>query len=298
MIEARKINESLYHKPYEVEGIKALSSSSLAGTDVNHNLSVDESQNLLADEGLKDMFEYFLSTLGEYELQQVIASIQETIKAELGEPARSQALDLLKRYIDYKIGIEELQQGFVVYDSGVNMLDKLIAQQSEIKTYRERFFDQVEYEAFFASEDIQNRFLIQQLKINSDETLTATEKQQHIEIASLELPEDIRATRQRAQQHALLSEQVRKMKADNAPVSEVYQLRENMLGSEAAAALADLDKRRAQWSQRLSSFSAERKTVLDSSLSEQDKEQSISELLAYHFDETERKRVSALVHFP
>jgi lipase chaperone LimK len=295
VVEARLINESMYQKPYESEGITTLVASSLSGIEINSEFKIDNDQNLLADAGIKDMFDLYLSTLGEYDLEQVIATIQENIKSDLSEPARSQALDLLKRYIDYKIGLSELQEGFAASQEEQGMIETLLSQQAEVSAYRKTFFNMEEYEAFFDSEDRQNDFLIEQLRISRDTSLTTEEKQQLLSAAEQKLPEEIQFTRKRAQQHALLGEKIREMKASEASQAEIFNAREQVLGSEAAVALADLDRQRELWSQRLAQFADERSKVMESSLSEDDKERSVSQLLAYHFSDTEQKRVSALL---
>jgi lipase chaperone LimK len=296
IIEARKLNEALYHKPVQKSAEGLLNPASLEGTDISYEFNLDDNRNLLPGSGLRDMFEYFLSSLGENDLEQVIGAIQSEIQSNLDEPARSQALDLLKRYIDYKIGIEELQHAFAMQEASVGMIEQLIARQAQVKAYRETYFDQGEYDAFFASEELQDSFLIEQLRVNADDSLSAIEKEQYLAAASLSLPEDIRATRVRAQQHAILGEKVRELRAQNASDGDIYRLREASLGSDAAEALSKLDERRSQWKDRLAAFSSEIENVRASSLSEIDRDESISQLLAYHFSDVEQKRVSALMN--
>lgn len=294
-IDARIVNESMYRQPFNSEGIEDLVDTSLSGTDFSKGFKVDSNHNLLADIAIKDLFDYFLSTLGEYDLEQVIASIQNNIRSELSEPARSQALNLLKRYIDYKIGIEELQESFLAIKDDRAMVDVLISQQTEIKAYRQTYFNMEEYAAFFEHEDIQNEFLIEQLRISRDPSLSASQKQEMLSQAEKMLPEDMLETRKRSQEHALLGEQIREMKSKHASDEEIFSVREEVLGSDAAMALADLDQQRELWNQRLALFSDERNRVMASSLSEGDKKRSVSELLAFHFTDIEQKRVNALL---
>ena len=66
--------------------------ASLAGTSVPEGWArTDRLGNLIPTPHLRQLFEYFLSALGEESLQQLVARIQAALSV-LDEPARSQAL--------------------------------------------------------------------------------------------------------------------------------------------------------------------------------------------------------------
>ena len=77
--------------------------ASLAGTSVPDGWArTDRLGNLIPTPQLRQLFEYFLSALGEESLPQLVARIQRALSV-LDEPARAQALVTLGAYLDYKL---------------------------------------------------------------------------------------------------------------------------------------------------------------------------------------------------
>eukprot|EP00487_Bulimina_marginata_P003880 TRINITY_DN19357_c0_g1_i1.p1 TRINITY_DN19357_c0_g1~~TRINITY_DN19357_c0_g1_i1.p1 ORF type:complete len:105 (-),score=15.93 TRINITY_DN19357_c0_g1_i1:182-496(-) len=79
--------------------------------DINHDvvLKTDADGNLIVGEEAKHLFEFYLSSIGEESLEQILTRIQLELDEQLQPPALDQALSLLKRYIDYKIELAELE---------------------------------------------------------------------------------------------------------------------------------------------------------------------------------------------
>ncbi|MGV8597295.1 lipase secretion chaperone, partial [Pseudomonas aeruginosa] len=65
--------------------------TSFRGTSVDGSFSVDASGNLLITRDIRNLFDYFLSAVGEEPLQQSLDRLRAYIAAELQEPARGQA---------------------------------------------------------------------------------------------------------------------------------------------------------------------------------------------------------------
>lgn len=295
--ELKALNLKQFEQPVTASETQVEKPTSLQGVEFAAELKSNEDQTLIPTYSLRELFEHYLSTYGEQDLEQVIALIQADIVKKLEEPARSEALALLKRYIDYKIALAEDNPVSVInQDESLSYLEKIIAAKMNLQAFREQFFSTQEYEAFFAQEDAQNEYMIEQLRINTDPNLDPQEKSALLEQAKQLLPEDVRISRERVQQHADLRERVKELRANGASESEVYQAREAEFGSEAASALAELDEQRKVWQQRLQVFAERRSAILDSGLSESDKTKSVNELLVAQFDDTERKRVSALMN--
>ncbi|WP_250655571.1 lipase secretion chaperone [Alkalimarinus coralli] len=295
--EARHANETLFESP-TTKGITELHKpDSLRGINFQADFKVSESNNLIPNYAIRELFDHYLSTYGEVEIDNIIALIQGEINESLQEPAKSEALALLKRYIDYKIELAENNPELSLNtDDGASYLEKIISAQSALQSLRKDFFNQAEYESFFGLEDTQNAYMIEQIRINTDPTLSDEEKRERLEQANMLLPDELVERRNRVQRHAQLREQVTSIQAEGGSQEEVFRVREEALGSEAASALAQLDEQRQQWSQRLNNFSKERKSILDSSLSDQDKATSIDNLIAAHFDTSEQKRVRAIMN--
>ena len=158
------------------------------------------------------------------------------------------------------------------------------------------YFSALEYESFFGEEDAQVAFTVEQLRINSNPSLSPEERSMRLEQASQILPDHVRESRAQSQKHALTRTKVNQLRESGASEEDVYRFREQEFGAEAAVALAQLDNKRSKWKARLGQFSAERNAILDSGLSELDKSSAINELLITHFDATEQKRARALMN--
>ena len=70
---------------------------------------MDADGNLIITKSLKDLFDYFLSSYGESSIPSIINSIQQHIMQQLDEPARTQALQVLKAYFSYKNALLDLE---------------------------------------------------------------------------------------------------------------------------------------------------------------------------------------------
>lgn len=294
--QARQANIELFQNPITETRSKARIPDSLSGIEFAPELQIDEKKNLIPSYAIRELFEHYLSTFGEADIKEIISLIQMEINTALEEPARSEAIELLKRYIDYKIALAEYSQT-VALDSDGDMpyFEQVAGIQAEIQALRASFFNLSEYDSFFSREDAQNAFMIEQLRINADSSLSEPQRTAQLAQARSLLPEDIAERREQTQQHANLREQVTAIRAEGASDEEVFRLRESALGTQAAMNLAKLDEERQLWKYRLAAFSQERQSILDSSLSQSDKHRSIEDLLAARFGSSERKRVRAIM---
>ncbi len=292
----KQINQQRFEQPTTKASPAAGIPASLAEVHFQADFQINHNRRLIPTLAVRELFDHYLSSLGETDLAGVIRLIQAEIHNALPEPARSEAFSLLKRYIDYKIALAELD--YVSAQTPTNdpaYADTLVATQSALHALRSHYFDSAESAQFFAREDAQNDYMIAQIRISRDTTLTKEEKRSQLAQAATLLPADIAASRLRVQKHAHIREQVTEVQASGASEEVVFQLRENSLGTEAAQALAQLDQDRKAWKERLTRFSAERTAILISSLSDEDKAASVDALLTSHFDKNEHKRVRAIM---
>src|SRR5690606_16991165 len=82
--------------------------ASLQGTDVDGELLVDAQGNLVASIGVRRVFDYFLSTLGEEDLDTIKARIAAHLVEKLPPEAARQAWRLLNNYLDCQHALSEL----------------------------------------------------------------------------------------------------------------------------------------------------------------------------------------------
>lgn len=263
--------------------------ASLVGTSVPGGWNqVDSVGGLIPTPALRQLFEYYLSALGEESLEQLVARIEKTLLA-LQEPARTQALDTLRAYLDYKLALSDLEAG---YDGGTE-LDAVQMQQrmQEIQALRRAWLDSATADAFFAQDEAIDRFQIEKLRISRDPSLT--EEQREVALAQAEdaLPASLRQARRETRRFTDY-ERARQELADDPEALKNW--RREAFGIETAQRLQALEQEQANWNQRWHAYSAQRQSLMTSGLAGPELKQAIADLREQHFTDTERVRAEAL----
>jgi lipase chaperone LimK len=265
---------------------------SLQGIDLNIALPLDRNGNLIVGMELKDLFELYLSAKGEESLDDILLRIQNALAQQLTSPALEQGYGALKRFIEYKVELANLEQQ--QRNENLSELESIRQQKQILATLQQKYFTPIEGEALFLAETEYDAFMLEHLTIQQNKQLTSVEKQQQVEALEASLPEDIRAGRKSAMAPGKIYQQTEAMKSEGKTSAEIYQMRAQSLGEEAATALAQLDKQRDQWQQRLGTFNTTYDSISASGLSETDQKTAVNALLARDFNATESIRVRAL----
>ena len=261
--------------------------TSLRGTEVDGELLVDARGNLVLTSQVRHLFDYFLSLIGEESSQQARQRIRDHLTAQLDEPARSQALELLETYLDYQYQLVDLEARFPVAER----LEDLLAREQAVQQLRARLFSREAHEAFFAGEEIYNNFTLERLTIQQDPSLSDREKGLAIEALRENLPEEMQQLLV-PQIHNDLREQTLALRAAGADEGRIRQLRMGMLGPEATERLEELDRSRAEWRERVEAFQQERERILSQpGLADSDRRAAVNALLEEQFTANERLRL-------
>lgn len=261
--------------------------TSLRGTEVDGELLVDARGNLVLTSQVRHLFDYFLSLIGEESSQQARQRIRDHLTAQLDEPARSQALELLETYLDYQYQLVDLEARFPVAER----LEDLLAREQAVQQLRARLFSREAHEAFFAGEEIYNNFTLERLTIQQDPSLSDREKGLAIEALRENLPAEMQQLLV-PQIHNDLREQTLALRAAGADEARIRQLRVGMLGPEATERLEELDRSRAEWRERVEAFQQERERILSQpGLADNDRRAAVNALLEEQFTANERLRL-------
>lgn len=263
--------------------------ASLVGTSVPDGWNqVDSVGDLIPTPALRQLFEYYLSALGEESLEQLVARIEQTLLA-LREPARTQALDTLRAYLDYKLAISDLEAGY----GGGTELDAVQMQQrmQEIQALRRTWLDSTTADVFFAHDEAIDRFQIEKLRISRDPSLTADQREVALAQAEDALPDPLRQARRETRRFTDY-EKARQELADDPEALQNW--RREAFGIETARRLEVLEQEQANWNQRWQTYSAQRQNLLTSGLAGPELKQAIADLRDQHFTDTERVRAQAL----
>lgn len=287
--EAKQIN----HRQFESVVPDTLPVS-LTGTSHEASLRVDDRGDLIVDGEIQQLIEFYLSAVGEEPLDLLLARIQLELTQQLEQPALSQAMQLLKRYIDYKIALAETILEPVSELSGGEPHTNIQMRKQTIEATRRDYFTEVEYDQFFSDEARYDQFMLDHLAVTKDTSLSV--EQRHLKLVAIEqqLPEHIQKTRQKVTQYANLYEDANSLRVSGASIEQIYALREQELGSDAALALAELDEQRLHWKQRLDNYVIQRNRLLVAGLSDEDKDRAVENLIENNFSGTEIIRVKAL----
>lgn len=254
--------------------------ASLRGASHGVALRSDAEGNLLVQDDILRLFEFYLAAIEEESIEALLQRIQWELASQLQDPARQQANDLLRRYLDYRLALMALPQPTTL-DSHT-----LAAHLQQVDALRQQHFSSVEQTALFAAERAEDAHLLATLQ-NNESPGSAAEPGEMLSVEQ-------RLQRQQASRDAEVFEQIEQLRASGASAGQIYAVREQQLGSNAATALAQLDEQQALWQQRLQVFAAERQRIRELSLPAEEQRQAISTVLASSFDEREQLRVRAL----
>ncbi|WJN57777.1 lipase secretion chaperone [Pseudomonas sp. SO81] len=262
---------------------------SLQGTSHGVTLRADAQSNLVLQPDLLHLFDFYLAGREEEGLDKVLTRIHQDLAAQLKGNALDQARDLLSRYVDYRIALQNLPEADSSMDAGA-----LRQRLDALNATRQQYFSAEEYALFFANENAENEYMVQRLALGQQSGLSEEQRQQAVAELELQLPEEVRETRAASTRQGELYATTQAMLERGASAEEIRQVREQALGSEAANALAELDRQQAAWKQRLADYASERNRLRAAGLSDSELQSAVAELQASRFDELERKRVQAL----
>jgi lipase chaperone LimK len=266
---------------------------SLRGTRIDGGLAVDANGRFVPTLETRRFFDYFLTASGEVPADALRARIEHEIGRRLAPAAARDAMALLQRYLAYRERVRQLATVEVPDD------DDLEARLAMLVALRREVLGNDAAEAFFADEEADARRLLATRRIANDASLTPEERLARIDAiyadAEAELPADIREAREAARLATSLRDTEAEIRARGGDEAEIAAVRERLAGPEAAARLADLDRRRSAWQARVAAFRAARDRVQhDATLSPDARAAAITRLLDESFDPAERRRVAAL----
>lgn len=276
-------------------GLESLPGS-LQGTEVDGELLVDAGGHLKITSGVRRVFDYFLSAIGEEPLESILARLRAYIRSKLPALAAGEAGQLLDNYIAYKRGLANVQQAQPASDGGVDIA-AVRYQMQQVQALRSQYFTPEVISAFFGDEDAYDRYTLSRLELMQNKNLSATQRAQQLAALEQQLPASIQDSMKTVNQYQNLEALTADWKKRHGSPAELRQIRENLVGAEAADRLETLDRDRAAWDQRMSTWYGERAAIINNtSLSEVDRQRQLGQLRNSRFSADERLRVESLEH--
>ncbi|WP_296203895.1 lipase secretion chaperone [Psychrobacter sp. UBA3962] len=287
--------EDLPYRPDNfITGVEDLPRS-LQGTEVDGEIIINDKAQLVATRGLRRLYDYFLSALGEEESETIDARVEAYILNTTPQPAANEAIKLYYQYQTYLKQVAAIQSQS---NKPANSIEAIEKQQQQVKTVRRQLFTPKVEAAFFSTEDQLQAYNKQMLKIAQDKSLSNAEKQQAKQRYLQNLPGSL--TKKQAEQQANLQQlmtRTEQMKKRGANDQQLLEMRTELVGIEAAHRLAELDKQTQDFDRRFESYQQQKQQITDSNVSASEKQQQIAALEKRLFSDNEQKRLVGYEQF-
>ena len=280
-----------------VTGLERLPRS-LKGTQVDGEIIIDENKQLVVTEGLRRLFDYFLSAIGEEDEAVIFARVESYIRHHTPEPAASQAVAIFSKYVAYLKALPEIEKRYgnlqlQATKNGELDLNAIAQQKQDVANLRQQYFDKTTIEAFFGASDSYDDYSMEMVRINQNEQMSEAQKQAARQDYVSRLPDG--AIKTNIMQQANLNElmaRTEQMKAAGASPEALYNMRRELVGAPAAARLAQVDQQDADFDQRFKQYQTQKQQLLSQNADKAQAQTQINQIEQQLFNETERKRLA------
>jgi lipase chaperone LimK len=276
-----------------VTGLEQLPAS-LQGTDVDGEIIIDGNRQLVVTRRLRDVFDYFLTTIGEEPLATVLARIQAYIRHRVPDPAQGQAIHLLNQYVSYRDALKNIPE---VGGLSADQLDPdaVARQKQQEQQLRRQFFTAAEIDAFFADEDAYDQYSLAAIKIHRNSSLSEAQKAEQLAALINQLPANLQDSMQATSQYQQLDTLTTAIRARGGSDEDIRQMRLNLVGADATARLESIDREHASLDTRVSQYLQQKNQIMgQANLSPEQKALQIEQIEQRNFDAQERLRLAAL----
>ena len=255
---------------------------SLQGTRPDGAVHVAPDDSIVADAQLIELFDYYLSTVGEKSPAAVRADIERELDRTLRPAAAAAAKRVLTRYVAYRQALAGLGADRRLAGQDAAALKRRL---DALRGLRAQYFSQRETAAIFGREDAANAQALARMEIRDDRTMDAQQKQARLAALDAGLPADARAAREAPLKIVHVQEEAERLRAGGAGDDDVFRLRAEAFGADAAQRLADVDREEAVWKRRIEAYLVQRRGLND--------EAAVAALRNRMFSEDEQRRLRA-----
>ncbi|MFW2176319.1 MULTISPECIES: lipase secretion chaperone [unclassified Moraxella] len=280
---------------------------SLQGTAVDGEIIIDENRQLVVTQGLRRLFDYFLSAQGEESLEAIRQRTEDYIRQHTPEPASSQAIALYHRYLDYLQALSQVdsqlnQQRQPINDGTALSMDLgVVAKQlQQVQQLQAKFFDLATRQAFFAQDNALNDYSLQMMTINQNAQITPAERQQRIDQAKQTYINQfsdpkVKAQLQQQQNIEQLLTETQRLQQQGASPQAINAMRRKYVSEEAVQRLEQLDQEQANFENRVQIYQQQRQQLLQQYGNNPQAQQAITTLQQQLFTPEEQLRLDAVI---
>lgn len=271
---------------------------SLQGTTVDGEIIIDEQKQLVVTEGLRRLFDYFLSAFGEEEDIIIYDRVKSYIRNHTPEPAASQAITIFDQYVAYLKALPEIEKRYgnlqlQATENGELDLNAVAQQKQDVAKLRQQHFAKQTITAFFGAQEEYDNYSVEMIRINQNDQLSDAQKEVARQDYISRMPNNLAKANieQQANLNALIS-RTEQMKAKGATAEELYKMRRELVGAPAAARLAQVDQEDASFDQRFNQYQAQKQRLLSQNVDSAQAQTELNQIEQQLFDESERKRLA------
>ena len=262
---------------------------SLRGTVPDGVIQLDADGTLVITRGIRDRFDYYLSTLGEISLVQLVDRIESELTAGYAPDVATRLRALLHQYIDYREAL--MAEALEVLPPLGDQMDITAYRQRWQKLYdlRRRHFPGDVAEAFWGAQERYDQYALERISLRNDPGLSEGERQAALSVLAETYADVASASVAAHQPLAVLSAQ-HGAASEAVDPAALYSQRASVWGDAAAERLAALDQQRQVWQQRLQAYQDERAALVASGVDET----ALATLQRQHFSDHELRLVQAM----
>jgi lipase chaperone LimK len=257
---------------------------SLAGTEEDGALRVDDAGDLIVEPAVLRLFDYYLSATGEESpaalRARIVAAIQ---RRHLGARGEGQAVALLDTYLGYREAARGLRAPG----------DDPEARLTALQDLRRRSFGADTAAKLFGREEQMLSGALERRRLLADRTLPEADRATRLARLEADLPPDVQRARAEATRPLRERADEEAMRASGATDDDIRAVRVAAYGEEAADRLAALDAQRAEWRRRLDAFRDARAAALQAEGDPARREAAVQAILDASFTPLEQIRVRA-----
>ncbi|OEE39952.1 lipase secretion chaperone [Vibrio anguillarum] len=254
---------------------KPVSPQSALQTSSQQDTQIDSASSL-------DLIHYFISTLGESSLPEVKQRI-----AQHADQDEGVVIDpmLFEQFIQYKQALAELEANASIANLDLATLAEINQQLLKIQS---QFFNVDQQSMLFGEENALRNLALEKLRIKS-QAVDSYDEQQQWQTLLAQQPEYIQRSERNVQLLPALNA------SRHLSTQEQYLAWNELVGEQGAQRLTQLSEQREQFSQHLENYLQQRSAVLENTrLSQDEKNQQITQLRTQTFEVKQLKRVEAL----
>lgn len=259
----------------------------LSDVDIDGALLMDAYGHLIRSKKIRQLFDFFLMAVNDEGLSVCSGRIKEMITLSLTGEARKEAFDLWESYEAYRLALPDTMdiKDYVTPTEGLDRFESILDERVRL---RHHFMASDVVDLFFGDEEAYDRYMLDRIRIQQDDSLSEPEKAKAIRQIIDRLPPSLAEKEIKNSEEQAFEAEIDDLKQSK-NTQAVYTLRESRYGSEAAARLGELDKKNEDLERRMKAFHTFKQAITsDPTLAPEEKKRRIHAALTHDFAEWER----------